>query len=112
MIEIRTLLAAGVSVDSIAARYELNVATIADIEHRRSWAWVGREPDRTPEWVQPTHYSNPNPRRIATLTADDVVVVKELLSKGVLQSAISKQFGVRDSTISRINTGHQWRSVK
>ncbi|WP_075367453.1 GIY-YIG nuclease family protein [Desulfosporosinus metallidurans] len=45
------------------------------------------------------------------LTTDDVVKIKRLLQMGVRQWIIANTFGVKNTQISRINTGRRWGSV-
>lgn len=47
----------------------------------------------------------------SSLVAAQVLEIRELLSKGVAQHKIAKEYGVSQMTISRINTRKTWRHI-
>jgi len=50
--------------------------------------------------------------RATKLTPDKVLQIKQLLSEGMKQSEIAKQFDVARTVITRINSGARWSSVQ
>lgn len=49
---------------------------------------------------------------LAKLTEEDVREIKLLIARGISQREIGKMFGVRQNTISRVNSGVRWGHMK
>lgn len=47
----------------------------------------------------------------AILTEEDVIEIRQLLDQGVYQKDIAEMFGVKQITISNINTGKNWSHI-
>jgi len=67
--------------------------------------------DKNPSRLHPERVARGEQIGNAKLTYDDVVEIKVLLGFGVSGAQLAKQFGVRTSQISRINTGQRWSHV-
>lgn len=57
------------------------------------------------------NHSHSEARPSAKLTNDDVREIRRLLATGLMQREVADCYGVHDSQISRINSGHLWRHV-
>jgi len=47
----------------------------------------------------------------SVLTEDDVVIVRELLAKGLTQRYVAAQYGVSNGTISQIHLRKIWKHI-
>lgn len=54
----------------------------------------------------------PSPRSVSSLSEADVVEVRRLRAQGLKLDELARQFGVSDSTISRIALGQTWMGVQ
>jgi group I intron endonuclease len=96
---IKELIKNGVSQTEIAKNFNIERSAIYAIKSGQNWSHVGE------------NISNIETNGNAKLTYDDVVEIKNLLSKGVKQTEISEMFNITQGAVSFIKRGETWSDV-
>ena len=98
VISIRDLYSTGKTRDQLTAMFGVTYACIADIINNRSWTHLEPATQRRPD-------------QITKLTADDVVIIREMINNGVMGIDIAHAFGVHKGTIYDIKHKRTWASI-
>lgn len=106
VLEIKILIAKGMSKSKIAEIYRVSLNTIWDINYNRTWKHVEIDASSI---EQKYFFEMSDERR--KLTNNQVLDIKKLLYEEVSCKDISIQFNVSQSTIYKIKSGEQWSHV-
>lgn len=96
---IKTMLMDGLSHSKIAELMGVARSNIGQIANGNTWAYIHVE-----GWEPVIKVSK-------KLTEDNVREIRKLLSTGLSQASIARQFGVGKTIIGDIKTGKKWKSV-
>jgi predicted XRE-type DNA-binding protein len=106
VVEIRGLLAAGISQVKIGEKFGVTQGTISHINCGKTWPTVV-EGAADVAACKADRRCNAKTK----ITANDVGLIRSMLSDGISQWRIAQQFGVTQSAISAIKTGRLWSTV-
>jgi len=75
--------------------------------------WLGTAADNSRDMSEKkrTRKQNGSLNSSSVLTEDDVVIVRELLAKGLTQRYVAAQYGVSNGTISQIHLRKIWKHI-
>lgn len=108
VITIRKLYVEGQNLASLVERYGVDRRTVTLIYSGKTWRHLlGKDGSPTKEDLDNAKRHKPT----AILSADQVVLIKEMLRDGVHPKTIGSQFGVHPGTIISIKRGQSWRDV-
>jgi hypothetical protein len=75
--------------------------------------WLGTNADNSRDMSNKkrTKKQNGSSNSHSVLTEDDVVIVRELLAKGLTQRSVAAQYGVSNGTINQIHLRRTWKHI-
>ena len=91
----------GMQMKEIAQHFRVNIVTIHDIVHRKSWTHI-----------LPDLYPAPERDSRATLMKEDVRTIRQMHTDGTTYHAIARQFCVTIGQVQRICTRPAWKHVE
>jgi len=107
--EILRLSRQGIGRTDLAERFGVTYQSIDAIVKGKSWAWLDRRKKRV---VVEQSQRGMAKTKNATLTEDDVRVIKRMLVAGEPQRVVAEMFGVSQVAISKIALGKTWGWLK
>lgn len=90
--------------EGLHIRHKCDTPTCINPEHLET----GTHQDNMRDMVERKRHNYGEKSPVAKLTNKDVLEIKTMLSKGIMQKDIAKKYKVNPATISMINTGKNW----
>ena len=103
VLEIRAMLASGLSHSRVAHRYGVGASTIGRISRGQTWDWLRTKEDLV---------KKPPPKTRAILKPEQVQDIRARLKRGETQQAVAKHYHIHPSVVWQIKEGRIWKWLK